>query len=233
MQIWAHLHKTIGRPADVFFIILYCLYNTVTHTAVILLIVYFEFDTFPALILSIEQVQCSIYFDLSIGVCVLFAVGVILSWPKGFVIWQTRISFQLLVTLTAFHPHFHLLCIKDFFIDKIYSSVSFFCEGECLQGFVAMGWGGWNRQACNTKGSCVYLGLFYRSSCVVWGTNVSKDWLILSVLVLHIRSNSFVPRSLPQVRLPLYMCICCNVVVGYRISVLSEAFGICYRLVCS
>ena len=61
MQIWMHLHKAIGRPADVFFIILYCLYNTVAHTAVVLLIVYFDFDTAPALVLSIEQVQCSIY----------------------------------------------------------------------------------------------------------------------------------------------------------------------------
>ncbi|XP_065896925.1 sterol O-acyltransferase 1-like [Dysidea avara] len=56
-KVWVYLHKTMGRPADVLFVILCCLYNIVAHTSVILLILYFDFDTGPSLFLSIEQTR--------------------------------------------------------------------------------------------------------------------------------------------------------------------------------
>lgn len=67
-KIWVKLHHIFGRAADVVFMILFCVYNAVAHIVVLLCILQFNFDTAPALFLSIEQVTIKLLSTLYLDV---------------------------------------------------------------------------------------------------------------------------------------------------------------------
>ena len=70
------LHHISGKTADIVFLILFCVYNIIAHTAVVFLILHYNLDTAPALVLSIEQVCYVLCTDL-ISIEFVFCNGLI------------------------------------------------------------------------------------------------------------------------------------------------------------